>query len=366
MESKTYGNDRRFIEQHLDTVEIALGEKRVLTTPSLQGRVVTSTTAGEGGYSFGWINYALISSGKTLPHCNNFGGEDRFWLGPEGGQHSLFFRSGSDFSFDDWQTPAVIDTEAWAVTEKSEALVSFRKEALLQNYGGTPLALGFERRVRLLDDAQLGEMLPISLPAGVDYVAFESENRLTNRGDFEWNRQTGMPSIWILGQFTPSDDNTIIIPVRPAADSTINDAYFGKIPADRLRVTDTALYYTGDGRMRGKIGIPPAMTLPLCGALDRQNGTLTLVRFSFDPKQTTYVNSMWEHQDDPFRGDVINAYNDGPLDDGSIMGPFYELETSSPAANLRPGQTLTHRHTTIHFKGELALLEQLAKQIFSL
>jgi hypothetical protein len=143
----------------------------------------------------------------------------------------------------------------------------------------------------------------------------------------------------------------------------VNDAYFGKIPADRLRVTESALYYRGDGQMRGKIGIPPEMTIPLCGALDRVNGVLTLVAFDFDPARTTYVNAMWEHQDDPFRGDVINAYNDGPLEDGSIMGPFFELESSSPAASLAPGQTIVHTRTTIHLKGPLHALEALSARL---
>jgi hypothetical protein len=58
---------------------------------------------------------------------------------------------------------------------------------------------------------------------------------------------------------------------------------------------------------------------------------------------------MWEHQEDPFCGDVVNSYNDGPLPGGSQMGPFYELETSSPAADIEPGDTLTHEHATFHF-----------------
>ena len=115
--------------------------------------------------------------------------------------------------------------------------------------------------------------------------------------------------------------------------------------------------------MRGKIGTPPAMTVPVCGAIDRQNGTLTVVRFSFDPAKADYVNSMWEQQAEPYRGDVINSYNDGPLEDGSIMGPFYELETSSPAANLHPRQTMVHMHTTIHFSGEIDTLEKLADKL---
>lgn len=62
------------------------------------------------------------------------------------------------------------------------------------------------------------------------------------------------------------------------------------------------------------------------------------------------------------KGDVINSYNDGPLEDGSIMGPFYEIETSSPAANLQPGKSLIHTHTTMHFKGGFDDLNEIAKQ----
>jgi hypothetical protein len=41
-------------------------------------------------------------------------------------------------------------------------------------------------------------------------------------------------------------------------------------------------------------------------------------------------------------GDVINAYNDGPNDDGTQLGRFLELETSSPAAALKSGNSITH------------------------
>ena len=67
---------------------------------------MTSTAGGDAGLSFGWINRELIASGKLLPHMNAFGGEDRFWMGPEGGQFSIFFAKGAKFEFADWFTPA--------------------------------------------------------------------------------------------------------------------------------------------------------------------------------------------------------------------------------------------------------------------
>ncbi len=338
-----------------------------MASPTLQGRVLTSTDGGEQGYSFAWINYPLIASGRPLAHVNNYGGEDRFWLGPEGGQFSLFFPAGTDYSFAQWQTPAAIDTEQWETmavrVTQDEARVTFGKDTSIENTAGVVLDMRLEKDVELLFDDQTASALGGPLPGGVSAVAFRTVNRLTNRGDFAWDRSTGMPSIWLIGQFAPSHDTTMIIPLRQVPGVEVNDAYFGKIPADRLRVTERALYFRGDGEMRGKIGIPPEMTIPVCGALDRVNGVLTVVKYDFDPARATYVNSMWEHQSDPFRGDVANAYNDGPLEDGSVMGPFFELESSSPAARLEPGQTLIHTSTTMHLRGAIETLEAIAARL---
>jgi len=77
-----------------------------------------------------------------------------------------------------------------------------------------------------------------------------------------------------------------------------------------------------------------------------------------------FVNSMWEHQEAPYAGDVINSYNDGPPEPGADpLGPFYELETSSPAAALEPGKSMRHKQWTYHIQGPEDLLAPLAKQL---
>lgn len=359
MKNKNYKNDRTFLEQHIKIVELGQGEQRVLLSPDLQGRVLTSTANGEEGYSFGWLNYDLIASGQYLPHCNNWGGEDRFWLGPEGGQFSLFFKKGTTFAFEEWQTPALIDTEAWSLQSQTSQSASFSKETTLENCSGTLLSCRLERTVVL-------EERPDGLPENVVCISFRSENHLTNIGDFEWNTTTGMPSIWMLGQFIPSEANTIILPYRPSDHASINDRYFGKIGNDRLKDTGKVLLFKADGKKRGKIGIPPEMVISAAGAYDSINHTLTIIKFSIPQQKAIYVNSMWEHQEEPFRGDVINAYNDGPLEDGSIMGPFYELESSSPAAALKPGETLTHTHTTTHYIGPRQELDDIAEKLLGI
>ena len=79
---------------------------------------------------------------------------------------------------------------------------------------------------------------------------------------------------------------------------------------------------------------------------------------------TDYVNSMWELQDEPFKGDVVNSYNDGPPSSGAKpLGPFYELESSSPALALKPGESATHIHRTIHLKGDETVVRDLGQVI---
>ena len=73
--------------------------------------------------------------------------------------------------------------------------------------------------------------------------------------------------------------------------------------------------------------------------------------------------SKWEMQNEPYKGDVINSYNDGPLEDGTQMGPFFEIESSSPALRLRKGEKGTYKQTTLHFQGGYNSIRQLAQQL---
>ena len=97
------------------------------------------------------------------------------------------------------------------------------------------------------------------------------------------------------------------------------------------------------------------------GSYDAEKGILTIVTYDLDPAGD-YVNSMWEIQKEPFRGDAVNSYNDGPVADGTQMGPFYELESSSPAKALKKGESLRHSSRTYHFEGDEKDLNALAKK----
>ena len=91
-EASNYGTVRDFLVAHTNVVELT-GEngERVAICPEYQGRVMTSTCGDLEGRSLGWVNKSFIEKGEKDPHFNNYGGEDRLWLGPEGGPYSLWF-----------------------------------------------------------------------------------------------------------------------------------------------------------------------------------------------------------------------------------------------------------------------------------
>jgi hypothetical protein len=106
----------------------------------------------------------------------------------------------------------------------------------------------------------------------------------------------------------------------------------------------------------------PKRSKAILGSYDASSNVLTLVKFTQPAGVTDYVNSLWKLQNDPFRGDTENSYNDGPATPGAKpMGPFYELESSSPAAPLAPGEGLSHSHSTFHLSGPKPALDGVAR-----
>ena len=364
--TRAFAEDLAFLRRHTKVVVLTgEGGAQVVVAPEYQGRVMTSTA--DGMTSFGWIGRAAVASGARQPHMNVFGGEDRFWLGPEGGQYALYFKPGDPFDLDHWQTPEPFDWGAWPVDGQSRLEAVFHKTMDVVNHAGTKFSLRVSRTVRLLDAAAAGRELHVAVPSGARMVGFQSENDVANTGARAWEPSTGLISIWILGQFTPTPSTTIAVPFVPGSESTlgpiVNDAYFGKVPPDRLQIKDDVIRFRGDGQYRSKIGLSPQRTLAVAGSYDASTHVLTIVQFD-RPAGRDYVNSMWEVQTEPYRGDALNSYNDGPLAPGQPgLGPFYEIESSSPALKLRPGERYTHVHRTFHFQGADTALDPIARTV---
>lgn len=367
-EKGTFGYDINFLKQYHKDI-VMLGDSagaQVAVAPAYQGRVMTSTADGNKGLSFGWVNHELIAAGKPTAHMSAFGGEDRFWLGPEGGQFSIFFKKGVEFKYDNWFVPKEFDTEPFKLVSSTKSDAKFEKDIHLENYSGNRFDLTVARTIHLLTKTDIDSALGTSISSTVQAVAFESDNSITNKGTNSWNKKTGMLSIWILSMLNASEKTTVAVPYKQG-DSTklgkiVTDDYFGKVPPDRLKIEGGIMLFKADANHRSKIGVSPARALSLVASYDAVNNVLTIAQFTLSKGATDYVNSLWQLQDNPFAGDAVNSYNDGPID-GKQMGKFYEIESSSPAAALAPGKTIHHLHRTIHLKGSKEELDKIAMKL---
>ena len=368
-EKGTFGYDLNYLSEKDEGLIVLKSDDekaQVILSAKYQGKVFTSTANGPEGNSHGFVNYNFFDAGVVDEHMNGFGGEDRFWLGPEGGRYSIYFEPGKEQVYDNWHTPKAIDIEEWEVSHVTAKEAVFVKEMELKNYVGSLLNIAVERKISLLSDREIAGKLRIEIPEGVNGVAYETANVITNGNDFEWTPETGTVCIWMLDMFNPSEAAVTVIPYKTGEEKelgkVVTSDYFGEIPADRLIDDNGILYFKTDGKSRGKLGMNAKRTKSIAGNYDPLAKRLTIVTFDTDP-DATYLNQEWNPDRDPLVGDALNAYNDGPLEDGSIMGPFLELESCSPAAFLKPGESLSHKHNVFHFTGEEASLSPIAEKL---
>ena len=368
-EKGTFGYDVNYLSEWDSLIILKSDDDKaqIILSAKYQAKVFTSTANGLAGNSHGFVNYNFFDSGVVDEHMNGFGGENRFWLGPEGGKYSIYFEPGTEQVYDNWHTPKPIDIEEWVTENASEKEAVFSKDMVLNNYLGNELSLTVKRTISLFNNNDIQNNLNIQLPEDVNNVAYSTINDITNKNDFEWTEETGTISMWMLDMYNPSDSAVTVIPFNTGEVSelgpVVTSDYFGEIPADRLIEDNGILYFKTDGKSRRKLGMTAKRTTSLAGNYDPISQRLTVVTFDVHPDKI-YLNQEWNPEKDPLIGDALNAYNDGPLEDGSIMGPFLELESSSPAAFLKPGESLSHTHNIYHFVGSEASLSPIAEKLF--
>ena len=368
-EKGTFGYDLNYLSSK-DSLMIVLmsdeGNARIIVSAKYQAKVFTSTAEGLFGKSIGFVNYKVFDSGVIDEHMNGYGGENRFWFGPEGGKFSVYFAPNAEQVYDNWHTPKSIDIEPWEITSIAKKNVSFKKEMELTNYLGTNLKVQVDRKVSLIERAEVESSLGLEISSKVGSVAYITDNNIVNLNDFAWTNETGTICIWILDMFNPAPNAVTIIPFNEGDENEfgkiVTSDYFGEIPADRLKIQENTIYLKTDGKFRSKLGLNGKRTKSIAGNYDPDMKRLTITTFEVD-KDAIYLNQEWNPTKNPLIGDAMNAYNDGPLDDGSIMGPFLEVESVSPAAFLEPMKSLSHKHTVYHFIGEEVDLEPIAKKL---
>lgn len=366
--NSTFGQVVSLVNRHSELVVLSDEHSGAMVAvwPARQGRVLTSSADGLAGPGFGWVNDELIDSGETLEHINAVGGEDRLWLGPEGGQFSIFFAPGVPFDLDHWYTPAAIDTDPFDIVDESKTSVSLQKAFHLSNFSGTHFHIQIDRDVRLLPEQAIWKCLGVTGPAGLKVVGYESENKLTNISSSNWSKSTGLLSLWILGQFQSSPQTTVILPIHAGSEEElgipVTTDYFGAVPEDRIDIREDVVLFKADSNHRSKLGLSQQRAKGILGSYDALNRVLTIVQYTQPAEAAEYVDSSWKIQAEPYKGDVANTYNDGPsTPGGEQLGHFYELESSSPAVELKANESVVHLHRTIHLVGSAQQLEAICQ-----
>ena len=215
----SYAEVRDFLSRHTRIVELSDDRgSRVCVCPQWQGRVMTSTYSGADGPSFGFVNRRVIDAGISDARLNNYDGEERMWLSPEGGQFSLWFKPGAKQTLDNWYTPPALNEGAWSVEESSAQMCRMAADMRLQNASAAEFRVKVQRTVQMLSPADLekllGEQVGRLLAGGdVKMVAYQTVNRITNCGR-PMTREKGLLSIWILGMFNAGPQTVVVVPYR--------------------------------------------------------------------------------------------------------------------------------------------------------
>ncbi len=368
----SFYQDLDFLNRVTQTVVLEGNEPgRVVVAPDYQCRTMTSSTGHRSHQSPGWINYRQIETGTAAGEPSLFGGEDRIWLAPEGSPFSLFFTRGEKMELASWRVPNTLEHLPFEIDQLSPAHIEMSCETSIENYFGTRFEFQLSRTIQWHARAETESALGITIPGGVFHVAHSSSNTMINTGNQAWSPDNGLPAFWILGMFKPSAGTTAVIPYLPGPtdknNPVITTDYFGTPDPDRFRidVDRNLIYFLGDGRFRSKIGVSWPHARNLLGSWNSRDGLLTIVQFDLPENVGAgYVNNLWRTDLDPFGGDVVNAYNDGPNEKEGMLGPFYELESLSPALDLADGESRTHLHRTIHFEGKVELLDEISEALF--
>lgn len=353
----TFGYDLQYLNTKDSLVVLTdnNGQAQVIVSPKYQAKVFTSTVNGLEGNSLGYLNYKTFDSKETNEHMNGYGGENRFWIGPEGGRYSVFFESGKEQVYDNWHTPQAIDIEAWKIISSGKRDVWMQKDMEVKNYLGNDMKLSINRKVHLLTTSDIKNMLGITFTDKVKSVAYSTQNTIQNMNNFAWSKETGTICMWMLDMFNTGSKALTIIPFNEGDPNQLGKIattdYFGEIPCNRIKIKNGILYLKTDGKYRSKLGMSSMRTKSIAANYNPEINRLTITTFDVDPN-AIYLNQEWNPEKDPLIGDVLNAYNDGPLEDGSIMGPFLEVESASPAAFLKQGEIQVHNHNVFHFVGK--------------
>lgn len=365
----TFEETRKLLEDEGLRTIVLRGSKSsgcILITPDLSARIMAVSIDGPKGDNFGFVKPESIANRGKDPQFNAYGGALRWWAGPEGGQYGVAFPPGTkDFDLGSWYISEEYNGKPFAVAYPQQgagASALMGAEFRIENASGTKFHIGVECRLSIIDNPLGGARRPKTKQEDLTHLGYVSEVTFENLSEEPLQKETGLLSIWMLGMYVAGPRTFVVAPFeRAGSGKIVTDSYFseGGIDSDRLMINEKAGYllFRADARERSKIGLSRSRASSTIGSIDRARNLLTVWRFPIR-RRMPYVNSLWEYQKRPYVGDVTNSYND----DGNF-GRFYELECSSHALALNPGERFCFPLEVHHYSGELKILARTGNKL---
>lgn len=356
---RSFGQDLTFFSEYgVDAFLLGEGDSYIAVSADWQGRVLTSTFNGEDSPSIGWIDRALMADEKHDLSTGQSGGEDRFWVGPQGGDFSVFFPDGAAQNEENWRIPAALASEPWTLTARTRTQAKFEKSAEFKNFKGNVLKVKAEREVSFIPRADAAKILGIEIPDSVKMVAFQSLNKLTNAGEGAWSPQNGMLNISVQSCFNANPGVRVFLPYKPGDASKLGDVVRDNLyesaytEGGRRVLTPEYVSVLADGKSMSGMGISPLRSEGIVLSYDSHNNILTVILYIKPSGRRAYLANSWRRPSRPFDGDAVSVYNNGsPARTSLSAQKYYEVSTYSPALNLGAGKSQFHLQRTFHFSG---------------
>ncbi len=350
----------------------------VVVSPAMVGRVMATGLDGVDGGTDSWIYEEQIKKGATTSGPGGqwaaFGGDERIWYAPEGGQFALFFPSEQQ-NMEDYLVPEVLNSTRYRLTELAAdgRSIRFAAPIHLKNIKGTEYDLEVTRRIEVLDDC------PYTVGHGdaVEFTGFESRTWTRNTGDEPITKERGALATWTVGMFPSYPRSIVVLPYRVGPESelgpAVNTEYFNTdmIPTDKAlgdkpydnywAVKDNFALVKTNGNVHTKIEMGPKRSLGRAASIDLEHDTLTILEFRQYPEMD-YTASYWLPYDgDPHEGAAISIFS---LAGDLGVPPFHELECLSPTLLLDPGQQYCHISRTYRLRGDKDAIAEICRRYF--
>jgi len=359
----TFGKDLSLLNQYADCEVLGYDDSFIAISPKLQGRVLVGTLEGTSGTSLGWYNRdSLLSTSDTLKF-SALGGLDSLSIIPEGGQYALFFPKDALFIAENWVTPAFLSQEAWDVKSKNASSIKLEKRAQFKNSKGFAFDALFEREISLINKTNASVILGIDIPDSISMLAFQSFNKITNKGNVAWDKNA-LLALSSQSYFTASKNCHAFIPYKDGDSlelgNILRDDYFESANEFQLAIFDNYVRLRTDAKKMIEVGINPKRSKGIVASYDAYNGILTVITYIQPASSKLYADNSWRNKDDPLLGDAMSVFNNGISNAGSFEStPYYKMSTNSPALALASEQSQFHVHRVFKFKGseyELGLI----------